>query len=55
VVFFRTSYQFVYRFKSQAKFPHAFSKIRNDSINVARIGADKDYSRFKEFMKVEIV
>jgi len=55
VAFSRASYQFVYRFKSQAKFPHAFSKIRNDSINVAGTGADKDYSRFEEFRKVEIV
>lgn len=35
-----TSYQFIQRFKSQSKFPHAFSKIRNDSINVAGTGPD---------------
>jgi hypothetical protein len=32
--------------------PHSFSKIRNGNINVARTGADKDYSKSEECLPI---
>ena len=34
------------------KTPHAFLKIWNDNIKFAGTGADKDYSKFGEYLPV---
>jgi len=38
--------------KTSQNIAHAFSKIRNGNINVARTDVDKDYSKFRECLPV---
>ena len=40
------------RQKADQNIHYAFSKIRNDNINVTEIGADNDYIKFGECFQV---